>query len=123
LYTLSIYLKESNLLIGAIGLHVTKEAHRGEVGYWIGKDFWGQGYASEAAGEMIRFGFEELALNKIDDSELTRNPASMRVLEKVGMKKEGILRQHADRWGNLMILPALAFCEMSGKVNDKGAIG
>lgn len=48
---------------------------------------------------MIRFGFEKLALNKIEGCALIRNPASIRVLEKIRMKREGILRQHACRWG------------------------
>jgi RimJ/RimL family protein N-acetyltransferase len=56
-------LKESNLLIGAIGLHVNKEEQVAEIGYWIGREFWGQGYASEATEEILRLGFEKLNLH------------------------------------------------------------
>jgi ribosomal-protein-alanine N-acetyltransferase len=60
---LAFCLKESNLLIGAIGLHVNKEEQVAEIGYWIGREFWGQGYASEATEEILRLGFEKLNLH------------------------------------------------------------
>ncbi len=96
---LAILLAEGAPLIGAIGLGITEEARRGEIGYWIGKAYWGKGYGTEAAQEMLRYGFEVLGLNRIVAHHLARNPASGRVLEKLGMQREGYLRQHAQKWG------------------------
>ena len=86
-------------LSGVIGLHVKRDDDVAEIGYWVGVPFWGRGYATESAREIIRFGFEELALNKVYAGCFTRNPASGAVLRKLGMKHEGTLRQHHKKWG------------------------
>jgi RimJ/RimL family protein N-acetyltransferase len=62
-------------------------------------EFWGRGYCTEAAEAMVRFGFERMDLNRIFAWHLTRNPASGRVMRKLGMTREGCMRQHAERWG------------------------
>ena len=93
-------LKPDGQLIGAIGLHnVDLEHALAEMGFWIGVEFWGRGYATEGAARVIRFGFEELNLNRVFANHMVRNPASGRVLEKVGMKREGLLRQRVRKWG------------------------
>jgi RimJ/RimL family protein N-acetyltransferase len=58
---------------------------------------WGKGYATEAGRAAVRFGFEHLGLNKIWSCHMVRNPASGRVLAKLGMKREGLLRQHVRK--------------------------
>lgn len=83
---------------GAIGL-VMKGDAIAEIGYWIGVPFWGRGYASEAASALVRYGFEDCALERIYGAHYARNVASGRVMEKAGMKREGTLRQHAVKWG------------------------
>jgi ribosomal-protein-alanine N-acetyltransferase len=88
-----------NSLIGAMGLSVNQEHSRAELGYWIGQACWNQGYATEAAEAVIRYGFEVVGLNRIHASHLSRNPASGRVMQKVGMIHEGHLRQHIQKWG------------------------
>ncbi|UCD23720.1 MAG: GNAT family N-acetyltransferase [Gemmatimonadota bacterium] len=96
--TLAIVL-EPEELIGAVGL-VLNELHRSaELGYWIGKPYWNQGYCTEAAQEMVRYGFEVLGLNRIQARYMTKNPASGRVMEKLGMSHEGVLRQSLTRFG------------------------
>lgn len=85
--------KENLKLIGAIGLHLDIENHKAEVGYWLGKSFWNKGYVSEALQKVLKFGFEELNLNKIYASHFLHNPASGKVLEKNGFVYEGILYQ------------------------------
>jgi ribosomal-protein-alanine N-acetyltransferase len=97
--TFAVALKESDDLVGAIGLTVSADHARAELGYWIGVPFWNHGYASEAAVEILRFGFEELELNKIYAVHLVRNPASGPVMQKAGMRYEGTLRQHVRKWG------------------------
>jgi ribosomal-protein-alanine N-acetyltransferase len=71
--------------VGVCGL-IEVAGGSGELGYWIGRPFWGHGYATEAARLVLRFGFDHLGLEKITALCLERNPASYRVLEKVGMR-------------------------------------
>jgi len=85
-------------LIGAIGLHIAPEHDRAELGYWIAVPHWGRGYATEAARAVVAFCFETLKLHRVQASHLTRNPASGRVLEKAGMKLEGIRRGAFKKW-------------------------
>ena len=56
--------------------------------------YWNRGYATEAARAMLTFGFEVLELNRIFAEYYARNPASGRVMQKIGMTHEGMLRQH-----------------------------
>jgi RimJ/RimL family protein N-acetyltransferase len=86
-------------LVGATSLRIEYDHKRAEAGYWIGVPFWGRGYASEALIALIDFGFNQLDLNRIHASHLTRNPASGRVMVKAGMKYEGRRRQHFLKWG------------------------
>lgn len=94
----AITLKESGHLVGGMGLSVTKRCRRAELGYWIGKPFWNQGYATEAGRAVIKFGFEDWSLHKIESSYLSRNPASGRVMQKLGFVQEGVLRDHVLKW-------------------------
>lgn len=89
---------KSGELVGAIGMSINEKHRRGEPGYWIGKAFWNNGYCTEAVQEVVRYGFEELGLNRIEARHMTKNPASGRVMAKAGMKLEGTLRQHVLRW-------------------------
>ena len=94
----AIELVEGGELIGAIGLELAHADRRAEIGYWIGRPFWGQGYATEAAVAVTRYAFEELDLNRIHAGHFPRNPASGKVLEKIGMRPEGCRRQHVLKW-------------------------
>lgn len=86
-------------LYGAAGLMIEPPHRRAELGYWIGTAYWGRGYATEAAGAVIRYGFDELGLQRIHANHLVRNPGSGRVLQKLGMRYEGSLRNHAWHLG------------------------
>ena len=98
--TFAITHRLKGYLIGAISLfHFERSHNLAEMGYWVGKPYWNQGYCTEAAREVLRYGFETLKLNRIQARHLTRNPASGRVMEKAGMKFEGVLRQSLYRWG------------------------
>jgi RimJ/RimL family protein N-acetyltransferase len=76
------------LLVGAIGLILDASERSAEMGYWIGKPYWGRGYATEAARGIIEYGFSVLGMARIHAHHMTRNPASGRVLEKAGMAFE-----------------------------------
>jgi ribosomal-protein-alanine N-acetyltransferase len=69
-----------------------KNHHRAEIGYDLWPDYWGQGLMPEAIGELIRFGFEEMDLNRIEATTHTENLRSQRVLTRLGFQKEGLLR-------------------------------
>jgi RimJ/RimL family protein N-acetyltransferase len=95
----AIELRESGELIGAIELaQIDPGPAQAELRFWVGKAWWGQGYASEAAREIIRYGFESLSLNRIYAHFLSRNPRSGQLLRRLRMKKEGVLRQRARKW-------------------------
>lgn len=91
--------KTSDLLVGAIGLHFQQSHNKAEMGYWVGNPFWGKGYCSQAAQTIIRYGFEQLYLNKIYAHHMAHNPASGRVMQKAGMEYEGYLKEHLLRDG------------------------
>ncbi len=92
-YTFAITHKEDGRLLGAIDIRPRARHQKAEIGYWIGKPYWGRGYATEAALAIIRYGFETLGLNRICALHFTGNPASGRVMQKAGMQYEGTLRQ------------------------------
>ena len=80
-------------LRGAVGLSVAPEHARAELGYWVGVPWWGRGIATEAARALVEFGFARLGLHRVQARHLTRNPASGRVMQKLGMRREGIHRE------------------------------
>ena len=93
-FIFAITLKESKEFIGGIGLHLSAHDRHAEMGFWVGKPYWNNGYTSEAANAMLKFGFETLDLHKIYGRHFPRNVASGKVLLKIGMKYEGHLREH-----------------------------
>jgi ribosomal-protein-alanine N-acetyltransferase len=104
----AITLCEDKTLIGAIGLTIERDHERAELGYWIGKPYWGNGYCTEAARAVLNYGFAELGLNRIYATHFSRNPASGRVMEKIGMACEGCQRQHFRKWGTFEDLKVYA---------------
>jgi len=96
----AIELDPEKRLIGSIGLNdIDSQHNHAELGYWIGQPYWNQGYATEAAGALIGFAFRILKLNRVFAHHFERNVASERVLEKLGMQREGFLRKHVKKWG------------------------
>lgn len=92
-FTFAIREKENPKLIGAIGIHLDKLHLKAEIGYWIGKEFWNKGFVTEAVREIIRFGFQDLRLNKIYATHFPHNPASGKIMQNCGMKLEATLKQ------------------------------
>ncbi|MBE2217112.1 MAG: GNAT family N-acetyltransferase [Ignavibacteria bacterium] len=81
-------------LIGTIGYHVwSLQSRYGEVGYALSIDFWNQGYVTEAFGAVIRFGFENMGLNRVEATCKLPNTASEKVMLKCGLTFEGIMKQ------------------------------
>lgn len=89
-----IALKETGKVIGTIGfMWVSNENRSAEVGYSLSRAYWNRGYMTEALAAVLRFGFEELNLNRIEAQFECDNPASGRVMEHVGMRREGTLKE------------------------------
>ncbi|MBA2626847.1 MAG: GNAT family N-acetyltransferase [Gemmatimonadales bacterium] len=96
--TLAIDDRAENRLVGSIALRLAAEHARGELGYWIGKPHWRRGYVTEAAAAVMAYGFDTLELNRIEAHHLAGNTASGRVLQKLGMTREGCMRDHVRKW-------------------------
>ena len=110
-FQLALELKASRRLIGNCGIRLqavgTPEA---DIGYELSSDHWGQGYATEAARAIVRFGFEELKVHRIWAWCIADNAASARVLEKLGMQLEGRLREREyfkGRWWDTLVYALL----------------
>jgi ribosomal-protein-alanine N-acetyltransferase len=101
-FQLAVTLKPDHQLIGTCGIRMeSAAAHQGEIGYELSPEQWGQGYATEAARAVIHFGFAELRLHRIWSWCITENHRSVRVLEKLGLRQEGLLRENEyfkGRW-------------------------
>jgi len=95
---LATTLRSDGRQIGGVGLRVEDPHRHAELGYWLGVPYWRQGYATEAAGEMLRYGFVDLGLHRIFASHFRHNPASGRILVKLGMRYEGCQREHLRKW-------------------------
>ena len=94
----AIRLEESSELVGAMGLELNERHHHGELGFWIGRNYWNRGICTEAAQAVVSFGFKDIGLNKIYAYHICRNPGSGRVMKKIGMIREGRLNQHFFKW-------------------------
>lgn len=93
-------LQETGEFIGSAGLHHwNREAHYAEIGCDIAHPFWGNGYGQEVMRRLIEFGWENMKLNRIEADVVKGNMRSMHVLEKLGFKKEGVLRQRLLKGG------------------------
>jgi RimJ/RimL family protein N-acetyltransferase len=90
--------------VGGIGLHPGNDVARfnAELGYWLAEPFWGRGIMTAAVRAVVRHGFEQLPLNRIEAYVYVTNPASVRVLEKCGFALEGRLRKSVVKDGQLL---------------------
>lgn len=92
-YDLAIVLKTNRLLIGGVGLRISNvETRLGDIGYVLHPEYWGMGYAMEASRALLHMGFEGLGLRRIVGYCDQRNKGSARVMEKLGMRREGALK-------------------------------
>jgi RimJ/RimL family protein N-acetyltransferase len=120
-FELAITLKDDQTLIGGCGLHLSLPENPDPaaslapgcawIGYVLNRKFWGHGYATEAATALLDLGFGELGLHRVYATCDPANVASRRVLEKIGMRAEGHLREHRlvkDRWRDSLLYAAVA---------------
>jgi [ribosomal protein S5]-alanine N-acetyltransferase len=93
-------------VVGGIGLILQEGIHRycADLGYWLGEKVWGRGIATAAVRIYTRYGFQTFDLRRIYAGIFSSNPASMRVLEKAGFVREGVLRQSVVKDGQILDL-------------------
>ena len=110
-YELAISLRDTDRLIGGCAIAVSDpESRRGWIGYCLNRSCWKQGFATEAAKTLVEFGFDDLNLHRIVATCDAENTASSRVLEKIGMKREGLLREEKwlkGRWRDSLVYAVL----------------
>ncbi|MBD2114367.1 MULTISPECIES: GNAT family N-acetyltransferase [Cyanophyceae] len=104
-------------LCGSVGLALYPVYNMAELGYWIGRPYWGQGYATEAGAAVVDFGFSALGLNRVNAVYFGDNLASGRVMEKLGMAKEGYRRRQTPKWG---VYRDVALCGLLREDWEKG---
>lgn len=92
-FVFALIRKRHPLFIGCIDIEVNGEHRRGDMAYWLSPEHWGQGYTTEAAQRIVRFGFESLGLGRIYAQCVCTNIASARVMEKAGLRYEALLRE------------------------------
>lgn len=100
----SFALEVNRQAVGGIGIMLKGDIfrHSGEIGYWLGEEYWGRGIVTEAVIAMTQYAFSYFDLNRISAGVFEWNPASMRVLQKAGYQFEGIMRKGAIKDGKLI---------------------
>jgi [ribosomal protein S5]-alanine N-acetyltransferase len=91
-----VVLKDRDIVIGCFSLHHWDQYHRrAEAGYGLAYKYWGRGFGSEALRAMVRYGFEQMNLNRIYARTIADNHESVRLLERNGFQREGTQRKHS----------------------------
>lgn len=90
----AIELKEGHKCIGVIDLRLDTKNEKAGFGYVLNRKFWGNGYMTEALGRILELAFDMLELNRVESTHFAGNDASGRVMQKCGMKKEGVSKQY-----------------------------
>ncbi len=98
-YAFLLVRKEDGAIIGDVQLNRDAPRNVGDIGYIVGKEHRGAGYAEEAARELLRFAFEDIELHRVYATCWRSNERSAHILEKLGFTREGVLREHALKWG------------------------
>ncbi|GAB4019721.1 GNAT family N-acetyltransferase [Spirosoma migulaei] len=90
--------------VGGIGLILHEDIERcsAEVGYWLGETYWGRGILTAALKAFTQYALDEFVLTRLYAVPFLRNTASMKVLEKAGYQREGIMRRSAIKDGQVI---------------------
>jgi RimJ/RimL family protein N-acetyltransferase len=98
-FNFAIERADDAVLLGSIGLEIGAVGNQAKLGYWIGRPYWGEQYATEAGRAVIAYGFGVLALERIWAPRFRWNKASARVLDKLGFAHEGCRREFVPARG------------------------
>lgn len=88
------------LPLGAIGTRPRGWPGRADVGYWLGKQYWGRGLMTEALLGLLALGFGTLGYAKVEAEVFAENRRGLRLVERVGMKREGLVRRAVRKYGD-----------------------
>jgi [ribosomal protein S5]-alanine N-acetyltransferase len=113
---------DGGVLLGTIRLTLNPVDNHAEMGYWVGKPYWNNGYCTEAARAVVAYGFDKLDLERIYANYMARNPASGRVLAKLGMVQEGLLRRHRRKFGRYEDLIVCGIVRSAWQQHKKQAV-
>jgi ribosomal-protein-alanine N-acetyltransferase len=119
-FELAIERKDDGKVIGLIGL-IRQDQGLGEMGWVLGVEYRGHGYATEAARALMDYGFNSLGLHRIQADTSTDNPPSWRVMERLGMRREGMLRGAVYEEGKWV--DRYVYGMLSDEWHDAGASG
>jgi 8-oxo-dGTP diphosphatase len=100
-FDLLITLKADGRPIGSIGIGLHDEGTRGELGFWVGRAYWGRGFASEAACRIVDFAIERLGVERFTGTAAADNPASLALLAKLGFRETGHGRKRVPSTGEM----------------------
>lgn len=94
----------NGIAAGGIGVELGEGifVKSGQLGYWLGEQYWGRGLMSEAVESVSEYALSHFGLARLEAPVFAWNPASMRVLEKAGFAREGVLRSSALKEGQLI---------------------
>jgi [ribosomal protein S5]-alanine N-acetyltransferase len=107
-------------LSGVVSLmQIHRDHRRAELGYWIAVDHWNKGFATESSAAILDFGFNTLGLHRIESRHFVRNPASGKVMQKLGMQQEGIERDAARKWDRYESLVRYSILESEWKTRSR----
>jgi RimJ/RimL family protein N-acetyltransferase len=109
--TYALVARSDGGLVGAMGLAIAAQHRRAELGYWVGVPHWNRGYATEAGRALLAYAFGPLGLHRVEAHHFTRNPASGRVMQKLGMRPEGVHRDVVLKWDRFEDLASYAVLE------------
>lgn len=105
----AVVLRSTGQVIGTIGfVWYSFDCRSAELGYSFSREYWNHGYATEALAAVIREAFRSLPLNRLEAQHDIRNPASGRVMEKCGLRQEGILRDRIVNKGEFVTVAEYA---------------
>ncbi len=96
--------RDGGAIVACAGLEIAAEHRNAELGYWVAMECWGEGYATEAARAVVDIAFERLDLRRVHAGHYAHNPASGRVLAKLGFRHEGVRPKHVRRLGEFVDL-------------------
>jgi RimJ/RimL family protein N-acetyltransferase len=113
----SLAITLDGVVVGSIGMGVSSENYRGRIGYWVAATARGRGVCTRALRLLSRWGLEELALQRLDLITDPDNAVSQRVAEKVGFRREGVLRAHL-RHPDGRIRDSVMFSLLPGELRD-----
>jgi RimJ/RimL family protein N-acetyltransferase len=99
-YPLAITIDDK--VVGSVGIHKLKRGHKAEIGYWLGREYWGQGIMTDAVKRVTAFAFTKWKLHRLYADVFPSNKASARVLENAGYTYEGTLRKDVIKKGKYL---------------------